>query len=124
MVCCCLVAKSYLAVRNPMDCGLPGSSVHGISQTRTLEWVVISSSRDLPNPGTEPVTSLLAGEFFTTEPRGKENGIDDPICKAEIDTNGENVWIPQGKEGGKNWETETETYTLFENMPDSTGNST
>ena len=113
MVCCCLVAKSYLAVHNPMDCGLPGSSVHGISQARTLKWVVISSSRDLPNPGTEPVTSLLAGEFFTTEPRGKENGIDDPICKAEIDTNVENVWIPQGKEGGKNWETETDTYTLL-----------
>ena len=27
---------------NPMDCGLLGSSVHGISQARTLEWVVIS----------------------------------------------------------------------------------
>ena len=28
-----------------MDCSLPGSSVHGISQVRTLEWVAISSSR-------------------------------------------------------------------------------
>ena len=28
-----------------MDCSLPGSSVHGISQARTLEWVAISSSR-------------------------------------------------------------------------------
>ena len=69
-----------------MDCSLPGSSVHGISQARILEWVLISSSRDLPNPGTEAVTSTLAGEFFTTEPRGKENGIDGPICKAEIET--------------------------------------
>ena len=30
---------------NPMDCSLPGSSVHGIFQTRILEWVVMPSSR-------------------------------------------------------------------------------
>ena len=30
---------------NPPDCGLPGSSVHGIFQATTLEWVAISSSR-------------------------------------------------------------------------------
>ena len=30
---------------NPMDCGPPESSVHGIFQARILEWVVISSSR-------------------------------------------------------------------------------
>ena len=36
-----------------MDCSLPGSSVHGISQARTLEWVVIPPPTDLPNLGTE-----------------------------------------------------------------------
>ena len=36
-----------------MDWSPPGSSVHGISQARTLEWVVISFSRDLSNPGIE-----------------------------------------------------------------------
>ena len=30
---------------DPMDCSLPGSSVHGILQARTLEWVVTSSCR-------------------------------------------------------------------------------
>ena len=30
---------------DPMDCSLPGSSIHGIVQERTLEWVAISSSR-------------------------------------------------------------------------------
>ena len=29
----------------PMDCSLPGSSVHGISQARILEWVAVSYSR-------------------------------------------------------------------------------
>jgi len=37
-----------------MDCIPPGSSVHGISQARILEWVAISYSEDLPNTGLEP----------------------------------------------------------------------
>ena len=37
----------------PVDCSPPGSSVHGIFQARILEWVTISSSRDLPDPGIE-----------------------------------------------------------------------
>ena len=33
------VAQSCLTHRDPMDCSLPGSSVHGIFQARVLEWV-------------------------------------------------------------------------------------
>ena len=33
-----------LTLCNPMDCSLPGSSVHGILQARILEWVAISFS--------------------------------------------------------------------------------
>ena len=43
--CCCLVAKSCPTLCDPMDCSLPGSSVHGISQARILEWFAISYSR-------------------------------------------------------------------------------
>ena len=39
-----LVTKSCPALRNPMDCNPPGSSVPGIFQARTLEWVAISFS--------------------------------------------------------------------------------
>ena len=39
------VAQSCPALCDPMDCSLPGSSVHGISQARLLEWVAISFSR-------------------------------------------------------------------------------
>ena len=45
---CACVLKSFQlhpTLCNPMDCSLPGSSVHGILQTRILEWVAISSSR-------------------------------------------------------------------------------
>ena len=38
---CCLVAKLCLTLCDPVDCSLPGSSVHGISQARLQEWVAI-----------------------------------------------------------------------------------
>ena len=51
-----------------MDCSLPDPPVHGILQARILEWITISSSRDLSNPGIEPVSlpPALAGQFLTT----------------------------------------------------------
>ena len=36
------VAQSCLTLRDPMDCSLPGSSVHGVFQARALEWVAIA----------------------------------------------------------------------------------
>ena len=51
-----------------MDCSPPGSSVHEISQARTLEWVAISFSRDLPDAGIKLECFALSGKFFTTEP--------------------------------------------------------
>ena len=42
---CVLVAQSYLTLCDPMDCSLPGYSVHGILQARILEWVAISFSK-------------------------------------------------------------------------------
>ena len=36
-----------------------------------MGWIAISFTRDLPDPGLEPVSPALAGEFFTTEPPGK-----------------------------------------------------
>ena len=38
------VAQSCPALSDPMDCGLPGSSAHGIFQARVLEWVAIAFS--------------------------------------------------------------------------------
>src|SRR5574337_897389 len=38
------VAQSCPTVRDPMDCSLPGSSVHGIFQARVLEWGAIAFS--------------------------------------------------------------------------------
>ena len=47
---CVLCAQTCLTLRDPMNCGPPGSSVCGISQARILEWVAISYSRGSPRP--------------------------------------------------------------------------
>ena len=39
------VAQSCPTLRDPMNCSLPGSSVHGIFQARVLEWVAIAFSK-------------------------------------------------------------------------------
>ena len=53
-----------------MDCSPPGSSVHGISQARILEWVAISFSRGSSYPGMESRSPALAGGLFASEPPG------------------------------------------------------
>ena len=50
----------------PMDCSLPGSSVHGILQARILEWVAIPFSRGSSQPRDRTQVSCIAGEFFTS----------------------------------------------------------
>ena len=44
--CLSSVTQSCLTVWDSMDCSLPGSSVHGISQARILEWVAMPSCRE------------------------------------------------------------------------------
>ena len=39
------VPQSCLTLSDPMDCSLPGSSVHGIFQARVLEWGAIGCSQ-------------------------------------------------------------------------------
>ena len=69
--CCCLVAKFCLTLWDSVDCILPGSSAHGISQARILEWVAISFSMGASWLRDWTCVSCIAGEFFTTEPLGK-----------------------------------------------------
>ena len=70
---CVLSHQSCPTLYDPMDCSLPGSSVHGILQAKY--W----SGLPCPPPGDLPVEDLTlvycgscaAGGFFTTEPPGK-----------------------------------------------------
>ena len=69
----CVRARSLC---DPMDRSLPGSSVHGILQARTLEWVAMPSFR-----GTSPriehaslVSPALPDGFFTTSATWEAQG--------------------------------------------------
>ena len=53
------VLQSCLTLSDPMDCSLPGSSVHGIFQARVLEWGAIAFSRMCINEWTFPVAHLV-----------------------------------------------------------------
>ena len=61
----CLVAQLCPTLCNPMDWSPPGSSVHGISQARILEWVAMPSSRGSSWPRDRTYVSCITGRFFT-----------------------------------------------------------
>ena len=73
-----LVTQLCLTLCNPMDCSLPGSSVHGIFQARVLEWVAISSSGDLPDPVIESGSSALQADSLLSKPQGKPMYVREP----------------------------------------------
>ena len=60
-----LVAQPCLTLCHPMDCSLPGSSVHRILQERILEWVAISFSRGSSWPRDQTWISCIEGRFLT-----------------------------------------------------------
>ena len=80
LCCCCLVAQLSWILRDPVNCSLPSSSVHSISQARILEWVAISSSRGSSQARDGAHVSALAGGVFTTEPPAKTLVL---VCRAK-----------------------------------------
>ena len=59
------VAQSCLTLCDPMDCSLPGSSVHGIFQARVLEWAAISFLRGPSRPMDQTQVFRIVGRRFT-----------------------------------------------------------
>ena len=58
------VAQSCPTLCNPMDCSLPGSSLHGSLQARVLEWAAISFSRGSSWPRDRTWVSRIPGRHF------------------------------------------------------------
>ena len=70
----CSPPESSLTLCNPKDWSPPDFSVHGISQTRILEWVALSFSRGSSQPRDYTLVSCASctvGRFLMTEPPGK-----------------------------------------------------
>ena len=65
-----LIAQPVQTLWYPMDCSLPGFSVHGFLQARILEQVAISFSRG-SDPGIEPRSPALQADSLHSEPLGK-----------------------------------------------------
>ena len=65
------VVQSCPSLCHSMDCGPPGSSVHGVLQARILEWVAMPSSGDLPGPGIESRSPALQVDSLPSELPGK-----------------------------------------------------
>ena len=68
------VAQSCPTLRYPMDCSLPGSSIHGIFQARVLEWGAIAFSdlrgTEIPDPGLVNLkTHILHHSFVCPLPK-------------------------------------------------------
>ena len=59
------VTQSCPTLCDPMDCSLPGSSVHGIFQATILEWVAISFSRGSSPSRDWNQVSRIVGRCFT-----------------------------------------------------------
>ena len=72
----CMCAWSCLTLCNPMDCSLPGFSVHGIFQAKKKKKKYLSGLPfPTPNPGIKLVSSVspaIARKLFTTMPPGKK----------------------------------------------------
>ena len=65
VLCYAKMLQSCLTLYDPMDCGPPCPSIHGILQERTVEWLAITSSRGSSRPRDQTWVSWIAGRFFT-----------------------------------------------------------
>ena len=71
----CLVAQSRPTLCDPMDCSLPGSSIHGgFSRQEYWSKLPCPPSGDLPHPGIESRSPALLADSSLSEPAGKPTG--------------------------------------------------
>ena len=79
------VAQSCPTLSDPMDCSLPGSSVHGIFQVRVLEWVAMALNferRSLPRKGLGHFRSMR--KEWENGVSGSVQGRGSVICGVDI----------------------------------------
>ena len=67
IIACVLVVQLYSTLCDPIDYSLPGSSVHGILQTRMLQWAAIPFSRGSSHPGIKPRSPSLQADSLPSK---------------------------------------------------------
>ena len=68
------VTQSCPTLCDPMDCSLPGSSVHGIFQARVLEWVAIAFSENQPRQHIKKQRHYFANKGLSSQGYGFSSG--------------------------------------------------
>ena len=66
-----LVTQSWPTLFKPMNCSLPGSSVHVFSRQEYWTGLPFASPGDLPDPGIRPRSPALQADSLLSEPPGK-----------------------------------------------------
>ena len=80
--CCCLGTKLCPTLCHPTDCSQPGSSVHGISQARIVEWIAISFSKEsfLPRDWTY-ISWIGRWVLYHRATREAQQGPEEPLLR-------------------------------------------
>ena len=78
-------AQSCPTLCNPMDCSLPGSSIHGIFQAKILKWVAISFSRGSSQPRDWTWVSCTAGRLHLLSHQESQGTVGVKITKRNTD---------------------------------------
>ena len=112
-----LVTKSCLTC-DCMDCSLPGSSVHGISQARILEWGAISFSRASSWPRDWTWVSCIVDRFFflPTELWGKLSKWNSNVSRVQIDSNDYKWFLLFLLEFWFNWNNDTVDVSILSTL--------
>ena len=72
------VAQSWPTLCDPIDCNLPGSSVHGIFQAIVLEWIAIPFSRGSSQPRDWTTSPSLQADSLPLSHQGS------PQCQVDV----------------------------------------
>ena len=109
------VAQSCLILCDPVDCSLPGFSVHGILQAGVLEWVAISFSRGSSRPRDWTQVSRIGGRRFNLWATGKalQNYAE---TSSHTSQNGHQRKYPQTLSAGEGVERRESSYAVGGNV--------
>ena len=97
------VAQPCPALRDPMDCHLPGFSAHGIFQARVLEWVAISFSRRSSQSKDWTQVSHIVGRRFTIRATREHTEANYTITYVKNTLERINSWIYEEKNKSMSW---------------------